>query len=504
MLVAVALRIRDMSSEGQRISPDPGWNNATAFPLSKMMFFQSPLGQQRVWLMPIIAVCVALAGCIADPVTPFQVRPETVVAPQNPFFQAINYKQYSTPPSGNMLVKWNRSLADTQLNFKGYFVQLQLADTNGFYINQTDSLEKIVDTATILRPYSLPGQPVKLTDTFCTFTSLIGAAPNSGLPEGTYAVTVWSEKTSTKDTTIKSVDFSQYVALFDPLPMQNPTNLEATSTGSQTVLLRWTLPVTDKDTGFFRYVIYYRDTTLQHDTGHVAITAPKGTNTALVSVPPATGTAVTATEWPYEFWIKSQRNDSTFFYGPDMYGPDTNHIVWSGAELVPKSGNDSSSGNSGFLQVLNGKSMYFGSLNNQWDVSEDSTDNTGQVVVSIAPDSVVTLTVQSHNGNLGGVGFMNRMDMDSVLDSVFYSGPLNDPSQFTQTNIQLPHYPSKGGVIVYLMMNDDQQTLLGHQWARILIHAQPNGTFINSGGIDVKGSFQPGVSLGGGQHLPFY
>ncbi len=431
-----------------------------------------------------------------EPSTPVQVRPETVVAPQNPSFSApiSGYQKYSSPPTGSMFIKWNRSLADTQLNFKGYFVKLQPADTIGYYISHTYDIDStLLDTLSI---FHLPG---RLTDTFCTFNSLIGSAPNSGITLGTYAVTVSSEKTSASDTVIKSADSSQYVGLFDPLPLQNPTNLQATSIRPTSILLRWTPSVTDKDTGFLQYVVYYRDTTLNNDTGHIAATVPKNTgqNMTPVSVPPYVASGSNAQEWPYQFWVKSERNDSVILYGPDLYGPDTNEIVWAGAEAVPHQDQDSGY-NAGYAHILH--TMYFGSLNGQWDVAEDSTDNLGQDSVIIV-DSTVTLQVQGPDG----LGFLTRVDNDSSLDSVFYTSPLDNSAQFTQNkSITLPR-TATNGAIVYLMMNDDRQPL-GNMWARILIHAQTNGTFVNpnGGGIDIKASFQPGVTKDGQHHLPFY
>ncbi len=406
-----------------------------------------------------------------------------------------------------MLVKWNRSIADTQLNFKGYFLKLYKADTTNYYQSQTyDTTNGLLDTVSI---FHLPG---RITDTFYTFDSIPKSPPSLfpksyGIPVGTYAVDIYGLKTDT--TQHLSLLSSFYVGLFDPLPLQNPTNLQATSTGANTVELHWTLPVTDKDTGFYQYVVYYRDTTIT-DTGHVVATIPKGPGDtiAFVSVPPLTGSNVTATEYPYEFWVKSERNDSTFFYGPDaLYGPDTNHIVWAGAELCPKSGSDTSGWNTGFLLVPGSKSAYFGSLNLQFDLALDTSDSKGQFIVDTA-NGIVTLKVQGPDG----IGFLNRIDYDSTLSSVFYSGPLNDPTQFEPPpsgtgldSISLPLMTTKGGAIVYLMMNDDETTA-GHMWGRILIHAQQNGSFINSaeGGVDVKGSYQPGEDKSGTVHLPFY
>ena len=464
-----------------------------------MMLFQAPLEKRLIWLMPIIAVCVLLAGCIADPVQPFQVRPETVVAPQNPFFQAINYQQYSSPPSGQMLVRWNRSAADTQLNFKGYFVELWKSDTSNYVFNGL-TLDTLLDSAQILPPPHPSNVSPKLTDTFYTFTNRPGYP---AIPTGQYAVRVFSMKTSASDTTIYSVDSSIYWSLYDPLPMQNPYNLRATSTGPTNVELHWTLPVTDKDIGFYQYVVYYRDTLPQaHDTGHIAAIVPKGLgdSSTFVTIPAATGTGVVATEYPYEFWVKSERNDSTFFYGPDMYGPDTNHIVWAGAEECPKSYPGVDSGGWGGFH----KSLFFGSQNGQWDMVDDSNRSDAQVVFSIdSATQFISLTGMNGTMFLVQNGTV-RIDTTPSLDSLYYSAPLSDPALFTKSFVQLPT-PNSTGIVMYLRMID--QTYLKNQpeYARLFIQRQANGTFLNtSNGLHCQSSFQPGTDKSGTVHLPFY
>lgn len=439
------------------------------------------------WSKRLIPLLIVLAGCLPDNGPIVQVVPRVVLAPQNPRFQAIDF---SAPASGSMLVKWNRSIADTQLNFKGYFVKLYKVDSTQ-NVDLSNSIP--IATAQIVRSGRL------LPDSTHLFTqTTLGPT----IPLGDYGVVLFGVKTN--DSSSLSTDSSEYFGLFDPRPLTNPTNLRATSLGPTQIGLCWTPSPTEKDSGFFRYVIYYRDTT-KNDTGRVIATNQKQSpvidsgvtinwndSTAIVSVPGVTPQNGTTTEWPYQFWVKSERNDSTFFPG------DTNSVVWAGAEQVPRSGNDTGV-NGGFLQVYNNDTIYFGTLNNQYDLAIDSSkDGKGQVSVSII-DGNVTLSVQSPNG----IGFLARTDQDSSLGSVYYSAPLDDPSQFDQKSIQLPS-PANGGVIVYVMMNDDVRAV-GNMWARILIRAQSDGSYINSNGAtDIKASFQPAVSNDGSQHLPYY
>ncbi|HZK75625.1 MAG TPA: fibronectin type III domain-containing protein [Candidatus Kapabacteria bacterium] len=449
-------------------------------------------------LILLVVACASLAGCLSDNSPIVQVVPRLVLAPQNPRFQAIHYFPGSNPPAGWMLVKWNRSIADTQLNFKGYFVELWSSDTSNFSTTGTENLIQLLDSVHIGRVGT------KLADTFYTFMSIPSA---NNIPMGRYTIIVKGEKTAASETL--STDSSQYSALFDPLPLSDPTNLQATSLGPTQIGLRWTPSPDDTSAGFYRYVIYYRDPS-KTDTGHIIALIPKlpiftdtkgvkigwNDSTYSVGVPGVTGANQTTSEWPYQFWIKSERIDSTFFY------TDTNAVIWAGAEQVPKIGNDTgvTAADAGYLRVYNTDTIYFGSLNNQYNVAIDSSkDGRGQVAVTISGNTV-TLTATGPDG----VGFLARTDQDSSLGLVYYSAPLDDPSQFDQASIQLPS-PTNGGVIVYVMMNDDVQSSLGHIWARIFIREQSFGNYINSNGaIDIKASFQPGVTKDGSQHLPYY
>ncbi len=458
--------------------------------------FKAFLSSRRLRLVLTCAVaCITLAGCLADNNPIVQVVPHLVLAPQNLRFQASTYVPGSYPPAGNMLVKWSRSIADTQLNFKGYFVKLWTSDTLGFDSTGSERLKQLLDSVHIGRTGTL------VADTTCTFTSIPGFS--QGVPMGRYTVVAYGEKAT--DTVGYSPDSSVFSANFDPRPIPNPTNLKATSVGPTFVRLHWTPSPMDTSSGFYRYIIYYVDTT-KIDTGHAiaTIVKPQGLadtvgwndSSITVSVPGVTPLGSTTAEYPYMFWVKSQRIDSTIFYGTD-----TNHIVWAGAEFLPSPGLDSN----GYGGIHN--SIFIGSYNQHWAIVDDSNHSDMQVLVTINGNSV-TLTARNRcrflSDGSGGV----KIDPTAGLDSIYYSQPYaNIPpynSPFNDTIVVLPTNPTSNGVVLYLMIPDP---LLGEkpEWARLFIKAMSNRTFINSSnGIHVDVSFQPATSKDGGEHLPFY
>ncbi|HEY3876217.1 MAG TPA: hypothetical protein VGM92_12130 [Candidatus Kapabacteria bacterium] len=455
---------------------------------------------------------VVLNGCLQDPNTVFQVRPETVLAPQNPKFIApfSGYQQYSSPPSGTLLASWNRSIADTQLNFKGYYVELWTSDTSGSSIEigsgSGENLDSLVDTASI---YRVGG---KIADTFYLFKTM--HSPNiknfstSPITLGRYTIRVSGIKTTAADTVIGSMDTSEFSSLFDPLPMANPTNLQATSINPTTVLLKWTPSVTGHDTGFYQYVAYYRDTSLAHDTGHEVLLSGiskwGNDSEAQVSVPGSNEAGSVTQEWPYEFWIKSERIDSQFYYG-SLWGPDTNGVVWAGAANVPQFPNDT--GHAGFLLVPSDSNVYLGATaNSSGDMILNSAiNNAFQVQIA---NNIVTLVA------LNGTKFSARQDFVTGLDSIFYTSPYDNPNDFTETSFLLPttlSVPSGDttyGVICYMKIPDPNLNNTP-EYARLFIRWDVlSGSFLNpkplGDGIDIEGSFQPGVSTDGSAHLPFY
>jgi len=454
---------------------------------------KSPRSKSPGKFILFIVVCATLGGCLADNGPIVQVVPRLVLAPQNPRFQAVNF---IPPVSGSILVKWNRSIADTQLNFKGYFVKLWTSDTIGVIQGDPDNLDTLIDSVRINRIGS------RIPDTFYTFTqSKLG----SSIPIGRYTVVVYGVKAN--DSGTLSQDSSMYSALFDPRPLLDPTNLRATSLGPTQIGLRWTPSPEDSSSRFFRYVIYYRDTT-KNDTGHVialdqkaaTITDTNGVkfgwddSTAIVNVPGVTPQNGTTIEWPYQFWIKSQRIDSTFFYGSD-----TNSETWAGAESLPSPGVDSG-GWGGFHN-----SIFIGTFNHAYAIVDDSNRSDMQVQISFNA-GMVTLTAK--NGcyflldNSTGTA---RMDTAFSLGSIYYKYPYATPSDFTVTNVQLPQVATSTGIVLYLMIPDNQFSPPKPEWARLFIKLQSDGSFINkSGGIHCDASFQPALSNDGSKHLPYY
>jgi hypothetical protein len=442
------------------------------------------------WSKRLIPLLIVLAGCLPDNGPIVQVVPRVVLAPQNPRFQAIDF---SAPASGSMLVKWNRSIADTQLNFKGYFVKLYKVDSTQ-NVDLSNSIP--IATAQIVRSGRL------LPDSTHLFTqTTLGPT----IPLGDYGVVIFGVKAN--DSSSLSTDSSEYFGLFDPRPLTNPTNLRATSLGPTQIGLCWTPSPTEKDSGFFRYVIYYRDTT-KNDTGRVIATNQKQSpvidsgvtinwndSTAIVSVPGVTPQNGTTSEWPYQFWVKSERNDSTFFYPGD-----TNSETWAGAQNLTSPGADSGSGVWGGFH----NSIFIGSFNQAWAIVDDSNRTDKQVTVTIdANNKTVTLT------DTNGCFFLDdgtgtaRMDTTYSLGSIYYKYPYATPSDFRVQSVTLPATATSTGIVLYLMIPDP---LVGNpEWARLFISRQKDGTFINSsGGIHCDASFQPALSNDGSKHLPYY
>ncbi|GEM_PF-2524492 len=450
----------------------------------------------------VVLPLIIFAGCLSDPGPILEVRPSLIIAPLSPNFQATNYRMVGSVPTGDMVVRWHRSVSDTQLNFKGYYVSLwsSKVDTTNRGGVDTIGLRYIIS----VRVPSPPGH----LDTTYTF-------PNMGL--GRYTVFVRGVK-STDSLSIDSTGFSND---FDPRPLLNPTNLRATcgasganGTGNNIIDLKWDNPPTDTNIGFMRYIIYYRDTTVTNTQWQASPLPTIVHGTAIpneyqipVAAPIAQQQAGFQPYYPYQFWIKSERNDSTFFYG----GSDTSSIVWAGSAFVAPNGvADSLPADSSVRTLLNGgsglglcrHSLYFGPLGQNISVVDSTSD--AQVILSVNGNTA-TLSVANT-----GVGFLNdgtgnaRIDTAAALDSVYYAAPLADPSKFTIKSVTLPTVATSTGVIVYLMMTDDIVPLRGYQWARIFIH-QVNGGFVTADkAILVRASFQPGVSKDGSKHLPFY
>ena len=433
----------------------------------------------KVTLLRMAAIFVAVmgifAGCMSDPIVGPQAVPRLVNGPFNAYFFATNYQ---APNTGDMVIRWTHAPSDTQLNFKGYYIRV--------YSSSLDT------TAGALAPYDLH----QLLDTVRVPKFGNHVDTNyivSGLPIGYYTIMINGEQVS--DTVRLSVDTFTYSNEFDPRPLTNPTNVQATSVGPSQVKLHWTPSPTETLDGFYKYYVYYLDPsplTNITDSAHFVQGVPKGTNELTVSIPqPANTTGVNQAEHPYRFWVKSVRADSVQFYD------DSSSVIWSGAETVPVSIVDVGL-NIGFAPIRH--SIFFGSYSGHWDVVDDSNRSDAQVEVTINSDQSVTLTPVAGNAML-----LPEVDPALDLDSIYYSVPFT--SGFSSQSITLPASPTDTlGRVVYVQIVDKTVLVGAYEYARIFVNHQSGlSSFVNPGGwIDIKGSFQPGLDKAGDAHLLYY
>ena len=442
-----------------------------------------PLMSRR--LAPAVAILISLlsafAGCMSDPVTGPEVRPRLVLPPTRVSFYSPP-ESFVAPATGDMVVRWTRSPADTQLNFKGYFVHLWTSHTYTdpvLHQTKTDFLT-LVDSAHIKK---LPGE----LDTNYRFHSL---------PLGEYTAVVWGEKAT--DTVGYSVDSGIGSFIFDPRPLTNPSNLRATSKESNMVRLTWDLPASYSNDGMVGFQVYYRDPAIPHDSAHRLGTPVHkdslASHTVDVRIPPLQTVLRGSSERAVQMWVKSVRDDSTQFY------EDSNSIVWAGAVRMddpaarPDTTGKIDTSHKGFRHAI-----FMGQTGTTFGVSDDTIDANAQVQISINGGQV---TLQGVNG----AKFLDgHVDPAPSLDSIFYVTPYDNPSQFNTPSVTLP--PSgDSNLVLYVMFPDRSwDKLTPNEWARILVYRQSDGTYVNArGGIDIAVSFQPGVTSDGNSHLPYY
>ncbi|HWF45088.1 MAG TPA: hypothetical protein VG537_10645, partial [Candidatus Kapabacteria bacterium] len=241
------------------------------------------LSKFAVVILSVSAIAALIAGCMSDPIIGPQVIPQLVNGPQNASFFATNYQ---APTSGDMVIRWTHTPTDTQHNFRGYFIRVYSSNEDESATPPYD-LHQLLDTITVYKQLQ-----TNHVDTSYTVHAL---------PIGYYTIMVNGEQVS--DTTRLSVDTFTYSNEFDPRPLVNPTNLMASSGGSQQVNLHWTLSPSESLPGFGGYAVYYVDTDAQRvprDSAHLLTLAPflpAGTTSfpAIVPPPPASTSGGTST-----------------------------------------------------------------------------------------------------------------------------------------------------------------------------------------------------------------
>jgi hypothetical protein len=409
-----------------------------------------------------VLLLVVIAGCLSDPIDGPEVKPRVVTGPPRVWFIATNYQ---APSTGDLIVRWNHTPSDTQQNFKGYFVRVYSSQITDTTLNAADKLIALIAADTVLKK----GNKVDTSITFPNFT------------QGRYTVFVSGMQFA--DSLILSRDSSSHSDEFDPRPLENPTNLRATSMDVGRIGLAWDVSPANAGKSLIGYRLYYKDP----DSSRVTLRPgllPIGDRGVvdLPGYPSSSSNQTPEITRRYTVWLKAVRNDSTEFF------VDSSLVTWSGAVRLPNLSDSSR----GFK-----KSLYFSGTSTTPSLIDDSVDAAGQLQLSISGSSV-TLT------GANGAMLNERVDTAPSLDSVFYTTPIT--SGFTVSSYTLPDLPvGSGGIVLYLQWTD-QQNLKGKlEYARLFIAQQADGTFVSSRGeVHIVTSFQPAKNLSGTDHLPYY
>ncbi|HJW31023.1 MAG TPA: hypothetical protein VJ508_17475, partial [Saprospiraceae bacterium] len=322
---------------------------------------------QKWYLVFVLYLGSLLIGCLGDNVE-VEVKPRIVLQPP--------YVKFKAEPPGDLVAQWGPSPTDTQMNFKGYYIELYTS------IDAIGDIDDIIDT--IARAHA------PKSDTSYVFKDI---------PPGRYTLQVWGERypdPANPDSLALSNFPSIYSFTFDPTPVLAPTTLLAHSDGQGHVTITWPASPSVTQLGLAGYIIGYRDNTSSTSLIYRIRPPLSGLGPFIYGLQfPTTSDAI---EVPYKIWVKSVRNDST-------ESADSAVIVWSGARalgLIPAT-------------ITIGKKFFIGQTNNGYEIKE-LDDPKAQIAVS-AVDS--TITVEA----LVGAKFAKRIDV-TRLDTVFFSTPM--------------------------------------------------------------------------------
>lgn len=414
-----------------------------------------------------IAIIVVLAGvvfngCLSDNVD----LPEVKARPTYP----PGYIFYGSFENKDLQIRWTRSPSDTQLNFRGYFVQLFTSAKSSKWTPANpidDTIKFVVDDSVFRQP---------TTGYLDTSTIL------KNIDTGRYTVYVWGVRYAPQASP-DSLILSETPAIFsfdnDPRPVLVPAGLFASSgAGPTSINLSWPRSASEKNVGFSGYVIRYLDTiktsgavltellrfeVIQSDT--IAALPAFENRSVVVPVNPQT---LTFREYPYKFWIKAIRKDS-------VESADSVGIVWSGAERTAQ------------FAVKLDTGMFVGQVNTTFAIAQTTIDNPSAEFTMHFDGS--KLTVEAIGS---GTSFATRVDSSS-LDQTYYAAPFAD-NEFTESSLTLPA-PGVGGSVIYAL-------LPGGNRARIFIGRDAtSGGYVNptTNSVTLTASFQPAFTK-----VPFF
>jgi len=372
-----------------------------------------------------------LIGCLGDDVFE-EVKPRVILQPATLKFKAEG--------TNDLVAQWSPSLTDTQMNFKGYYIELYTSTKDS---NSTVEIDEILDT--IGRAHA------PKSDTSYVFKNI---AP------GRYTLQVWGERypdPANPDSLVLSKFAAIYSFTFDPTPVLPPTELLAHSNGPGSVTLYWEASPSATQPGMVAYIVGYREDKASSSalTYRVRAGGPGiGPTTYSISLPSTSE----ALELPYMIWVKGIRNDST-------ESVDSAVIIWSGAKAVGVT----------YSAVEIGKKFFIGLINGIYDIKQ-SDDPAAQIGVT-AVDS--TITIQA----LDGARFINRIDT-AIIDQLYFKAPFPD-TDYTESSLTLPRNP-ESDVWFYVLFKDKAR-------ARVVFLKNANGTLIHeNNSIKTAAKYQPG------------
>lgn len=398
---------------------------------------------------------LTLAGCLGDNID----GPEKKARPTYP--PGIIY--YKALDATNLEIRWTRSVSDTQLNFKGYFIILfNSAPAFGQNPNDGTAIDSLRDTLRMDSVYRNPS-----THTLDTSIVLKNIQP------GRYTVYVYGVRYPPQ-TKQDSIVLSETAAILsfsdDPNPVIVPSGMYASSgAGATSVNLFWKPSPSESNVGFAGYIIRYIDTI--RTSGAVLVTAvryslPIDTTTKIppvvrftpINVPPNPQT-LTFREYPYKFWIKAIRKDS-------VESTDSIGIVWSGAERAQQ------------LAVRADTGVFVGQVNTTFAIAQTTVDNPA-AEFKLHFDGTNTIV-----STIGSTRLAARIDTTG-LDNTYFSAPFQS-SDFSSTSVVLPPSGLNGATFYAL--------LPGGGRARVQVMRDPSsGEYINptTGTVVLMASFQP-------------
>ena len=391
----------------------------------------------------LVLAPVLFFGCLGDQVDQPQVVAQLILPPAFVYYKAV------TIPT-DLEIRWNRSLTDTQGNFKGYFVQLfSSIDTSGnpFY---DDKIVAEIDSIHLAKG-----------DTIHTFHNIS--------PLGRYTVRVWGERNNNTDSLVLSDNYAKLAFYFDPYPVTAPKQIYASSAGQTSVNLFWTPSETDRQLGFSGYIIRYIDPS--NSAAHVTYLTKLPNDTlhkiwnATVTVPPSPDLSqpIKATT----FWIKAIRKDS-------VESVDSIGITWSGAYQTS-------------LPVIIDTGVFIGSIGpgNIGIATRDVSDPASYFSVHYDGSTVTVAGLHSTT-------FVDHADIDTAGFADFrFSAPFAD-NDYAQSSIVLPAAPVSGGAEIYALMPSGRARIFFSAYHDST--APPRYVLTGNGGVKsvtIQSSFQP-------------